>query len=170
MEEMLSKEETVLERQARMRERAKELKERRETERRKIVEEKLDRKWRDECEEVRAVMSQRHRDEIFADREEQVRRKEATKREERHVDRMYADLWEADKRAKERREEMEAAAKRDRNQEMVKVLEIQMAALDVQRNEEKRLKEQEAELLVSCVVFWGFDLFVFGARRRRRES
>lgn len=44
--EMASKEETVLERQARMRERAKTLKDRRETERLALVENKLDQRWR----------------------------------------------------------------------------------------------------------------------------
>ena len=46
MTEMASKEETVLERQARMREKAKSLRDKRETERLALVEEKLDQRWR----------------------------------------------------------------------------------------------------------------------------
>ena len=46
MSEMASKKETVLERQARMRERAKSLRDKRETERLKFVENKLDQRWR----------------------------------------------------------------------------------------------------------------------------
>ena len=44
--EMASKKETVLERQARMRERAKSLKDKREAERLNLVEKKLDQRWR----------------------------------------------------------------------------------------------------------------------------
>ena len=46
MTEMASKEETVLERQARMREKAKSLRDKREAERLALVEEKLDQRWR----------------------------------------------------------------------------------------------------------------------------
>ena len=46
MREMASSQETVLERQARMRERAKSLRDKRETERLALVEKKLDQRWR----------------------------------------------------------------------------------------------------------------------------
>ena len=46
MAEMSSRKETVLERQARMRERAKSLRDKRETERLNLVESKLDQRWR----------------------------------------------------------------------------------------------------------------------------
>lgn len=46
MTEMVSRKETVLERQARMRERAKSLRDKRETERLNLVESKLDQRWR----------------------------------------------------------------------------------------------------------------------------
>jgi len=46
LEEMSSKEETVLERQAKMRERAKVLRDKRESERLALVEKKLDQRWR----------------------------------------------------------------------------------------------------------------------------
>ena len=46
LQEISSKQETVLERQAKMRERARMLKERRETERLALVEKKLDQRWR----------------------------------------------------------------------------------------------------------------------------
>ena len=46
MMEMASKEETVLERQAKMRERAKHLKEKREAERLAVVHQKLEQQWK----------------------------------------------------------------------------------------------------------------------------
>jgi len=46
LEEITSKEETVLERQAKMREKAKMLRDKREAERLALVEKKLDQRWR----------------------------------------------------------------------------------------------------------------------------
>lgn len=46
LQEIASKQETVLERQAKMRERARVLRERRESERMALVEKKLDQRWR----------------------------------------------------------------------------------------------------------------------------
>ena len=46
LQEISSKQETVLERQAKMRERARMLRERRESERMALVEKKLDQRWR----------------------------------------------------------------------------------------------------------------------------
>ena len=46
LQEISSKQETVLERQAKMRERARILRERRESERMALVEKKLDQRWR----------------------------------------------------------------------------------------------------------------------------
>ena len=46
LHEISSKQETVLERQAKMRERARTLRERRESERMALVEKKLDQRWR----------------------------------------------------------------------------------------------------------------------------
>ena len=46
IEEMENMQETTLERQAKMRERAKQLKEKRERERQELVDQKLDQRWR----------------------------------------------------------------------------------------------------------------------------
>ena len=66
-----------------------------------------------------------------------------------HVEeQMYADLWEEDRVAKCRREEIEAALQIERNREMLKILELQTAAVEKQKEEMKMLKEKEANLLV----------------------
>ena len=61
---------------------------------------------------------------------------------------MYARLWEEDQAAKCKREEIEAAMQIERNQEMLKVLTLQMAAVEKQKEEMRELKEKEAQLLV----------------------
>jgi hypothetical protein len=65
---------------------------------------------------------------------------------------MYARLWEEDQAAKCKREEIEAAMQIERNREMLKVLTLQMAAVEKQKEEMRELKEKEAQLLVITVA------------------
>lgn len=147
IEEMEAKEETTLERQAKMRERAKFLKEKREQERLKLVGEKLDQRWRDNCEELRSTLSQRHQDEVFVERHEQLKMKEEKKKKELEVDKFYADLWAEDIQIKSMREEQTAREQMERNRETLKVLQVQIAACEKQREDEEKLKEMEAQWL-----------------------
>lgn len=147
IEEMEAKEETTLERQAKMRERAKFLKEKREQERLKLVQEKLDQRWRDNCEELRSTLSQRHQDEVFTERHEQLQMKEEQKKKDAEVDSFYADLWGKDIQIKSMKEEQTAREQIERNLETLKVLQVQVAASEKQREDEKKLKEMEAEWL-----------------------
>ena len=62
---------------------------------------------------------------------------------------MYALLWEKDQVAKCKREEIEAALQIERNREMLKVLSLQMASIEKQKEEMRELKEKEAQLLVN---------------------
>ena len=143
MTEIASKQETTLERQARMRERAKQLKERRETERQALVEMKLEQRWRDQCEEMRALLVKRNQDNVCVERAEQLRLKAEEKERQKQgrffcerktqfmcfkigqfhpplEERLYAEMWEVDRLAKCKREEMEAALQIERNREALK--------------------------------------------------
>jgi len=62
---------------------------------------------------------------------------------------MYATLWERDRQAKCKREEMEAALQIERDKEMLKVLTLQSAVIEKQKEDMRKLKEEEAQLLVS---------------------
>ncbi|XP_074650334.1 cilia- and flagella-associated protein 53-like [Tubulanus polymorphus] len=147
VEEMEAKEETVLERQARMRDRAKQLKDKRETERLKYVEDKCDQLFRNQCEELRSTLSRRHQDEVCAERMEQLKIRDAIQDDLRKEEDMFARLWYEDMQAKAQREEKEAEKQMARNQECLQVLQVQRAALAAKKEEEKKLKEEEAELL-----------------------
>ena len=121
MTEIAAKQETPLERQAKMRERAKQLRERRESERLALVEDKLEQRWRQQCEEMRCLMSKRIQDEVCIERGEQLRLKAERKERERQEDNMYAKLWEEDYRIKCEREEIETTLQIERNREALKV-------------------------------------------------
>jgi len=145
--EMESMEETIEDRQNNMRERANFLKEKREAERRAYVEEKLDEKFREECEELRSEFSKQTRDEIFKDRQMQMEMKGDQKAREEGIEKFYANLWEADTKAKEIREEMETKERLQRDRECLEVLNLQKRALKHQREEEQLVKKMEAEWL-----------------------
>ncbi|XP_065910618.1 cilia- and flagella-associated protein 53-like [Dysidea avara] len=147
LQEMSTKEETVLERQAKMREKAKMLRDKRESERLALVEKKLDQRWRDQCEELRATLSKRNQDMIIRERDEQIRIKEQLTKQQQQEEKMFAELWEEDRLTKSKREEMEAAMQLERNREMLRVLNIQTAALEKQKEELQRLRIEEGELL-----------------------
>ncbi|XP_071845360.1 cilia- and flagella-associated protein 53-like [Apostichopus japonicus] len=146
MMEMEAGEETQLERQAKMRERAKSLKEKREQERLQLVAEKMDQRWREGCEELRATLTRRHMDEVCIERGEQLQMKEEKMAEDKMYDSFYAQQWEEDRQAKAAREEREAAEAHARNKDMLDTLRIQMAAVQAKKDEEKRLKIEGGQL------------------------
>ncbi|XP_056399996.1 cilia- and flagella-associated protein 53 isoform X2 [Hyla sarda] len=148
IKQMESMEETTLERQAKMRERAKSLREKREKERLAIVAEKRDQQFREQCEELRALKSKMHRDEVCTERMAQLVLKEELEKQRKEEDMLFAELWERDRLAKVEHEEKKTQRQMELNREMVDVLQAQRAAAEAQRMEEKRLKEEEAHLLV----------------------
>ena len=92
-------------------------------------------------------------DQITFERFEQVREKEHQEQQRRVDDAMYAQLWYEDIRTKAAREEEEEKKKIRANQEMVEVLQKQMAAVEAHRLMEEALVQEEAQLLVSrCLM------------------
>lgn len=139
--------ETQTERLAKMRQRAKALARKREDERLKIVEEKSEQRWRGECEELRAVLSRRHQDQVCAARKHQIETKIAIKKDLAAEDALYAKLWKQDEQIKAAREEQEATEVIQRNKEALGVLSAQVSAKQDQRAAGIKEIEHEAELL-----------------------
>lgn len=102
---MEESQETVLERQAKLRERARQLKEKKETERQAIAAEKYEQLFRSQCEELRSTVSKRAQDEIAAERLEQIKLKKVLEKEKEDEEAFFADLWEQEQRKKAEREE-----------------------------------------------------------------
>ncbi|XP_014681078.1 PREDICTED: cilia- and flagella-associated protein 53-like [Priapulus caudatus] len=134
-------------RQAKMRERAKELRERRETERKGLVKEKLDQQYREQCEELRATVSKRHQHLVSSERQEQLKIKEQMRDECKKEEQLYDELWQKDIQAKQERERHDHELHRRRNCEVLEALDKQKAELEAKKGEEKQLKQEEAELL-----------------------
>ncbi|KAG5272052.1 hypothetical protein AALO_G00161150 [Alosa alosa] len=147
MREMEERKETILERQAKMRERAKALRERRESDQQKVVEEKLEQLFRERSEELRAIETRRRQDEVCTERAAQIHSREESHRRRADEERLFAQLWESDRQAKQERESQEALRQHQSNAEQVAFLRMQMEAAEQQRAEAKRLKEEEAQIL-----------------------
>lgn len=77
--------------------------------------------FRDNCEELRSTLSQRHQDEVFNERHEQLQMKEEQKKKEAEIEDFYADLWAQDIQVKSMKEEQIAKEQIERNRETLKV-------------------------------------------------
>lgn len=167
---MVQAEETVLERQAKMRERAKQLKDKREEERLQFVQEKYDQQFRSQNEELRSTLSKREQDLVCAERLEQLKEKENLDKVQKAHDDMYAELWEKDRLEKMAREEREAKTAHERNRETLDVLQKQMAALETQKEEAKRLKEEELQLMKEQAALRKLEEEAATEEKRRRQQ
>ncbi|MEE6508743.1 hypothetical protein FKM82_022807 [Ascaphus truei] len=148
IKEMESMEETTLERQAQMRERTKSLRQRREQEREKVVAEKRDQQFRAQCEELRALQTRAHQNQVCTERWAQLELKEELNKQHKEEEALFDQLWEKDRLAKQEREERDTQRQAELNREMSDILQLQRAATEAQKMEGKRLKEEEAQLLV----------------------
>uniref|UniRef100_UPI003AAA810B cilia- and flagella-associated protein 53 n=1 Tax=Centroberyx gerrardi TaxID=166262 RepID=UPI003AAA810B len=147
MREIEDKKETVLERQAKMRERAKTLKERRESERQQLVADKLEQLFREQSEELRAIQTKRREEEVCVERAAQLRSRQEQRQQRQEEERLFAELWDADRQAKEERESQDLQRQQQSNMEQLGYLRAQMEAAEQQRQQAKQLKEEEAQLL-----------------------
>ncbi|XP_068279820.1 cilia- and flagella-associated protein 53 [Nyctibius grandis] len=145
--EIESLEETALEKQEKMRERTKLLREKREKERQQLAAEKREQQFREQCEELRVHWIKKHQKELCEDQRVQVALKEELKKQEKKEEQMFAELWEEDRLAKEKREVVEMRKWTQQNREILNVLRAQVAVLSAHKEEEKQLKEEEARLL-----------------------
>lgn len=82
----------------------------------------------------------------------QMRRKGEQRQQQQQEDRVFAELWEADRQAKEEREAQRVQRQQERNMEQLTVIKSQMEAAEQQRQDLKRLKEEEARLMVRQII------------------
>ncbi|KAM9801255.1 LOW QUALITY PROTEIN: cilia- and flagella-associated protein 53 [Neosynchiropus ocellatus] len=143
-----SNKETPEERQAKMAARAKALREKREAERKQLVDTKLDQLFREKSQDLRNNQSRQLAQDVSADRAGQLRSRQQQLERLRQEDQMFDRLWAADGRAKEERERQRAQQEQQRGEELMKELKMQMEASEEQRRRDRELKEEEALLLV----------------------
>ncbi|XP_044189079.1 cilia- and flagella-associated protein 53 [Thunnus albacares] len=148
LQEMEEKKETSVERQAKMRERAKTLRERREIERQQVVSEKLEQLFREQCEELRSVQNKQREWQVCEERAAQVRSREEQRQQQQQEEKLFDELWEADRRAKEERERQRVQRRQQRDAEQLDALNAQRDAAERQKQQERQLREEEAQLML----------------------
>ncbi|KAM4639771.1 uncharacterized protein AAGF69_016604 isoform 8-T9 [Amazona ochrocephala] len=145
--EMEALEETAQEKQAKMKERAKVLKEKREGERQQLVAEKREQQFREQSEELRTLWMKKHQKEVFEDQLAQVALKEELEKQQKKEEQMLEELLKEDMLAKEKQEAVKMQKVAEQNWETLNALNAQVAVLKAHKEEAKRLKEEEALLL-----------------------
>ncbi|KAM7392262.1 hypothetical protein PAMA_007400 [Pampus argenteus] len=148
LQEIEEKRETSVERQAKMRERAKTLRERREGERQQLVSDKLEQLFRENCEELRSIQNKRRERQVCEERAAQLKSREQQRQQQQHEEKLFNELWEADQWAKEERERQRVQRKQQRDAEQLEGLNAQRASAERQRQRDRELREKEAQLLL----------------------
>nr|XP_020666715.1 cilia- and flagella-associated protein 53 [Pogona vitticeps] len=139
-------EETMEDRRKEMRLRAKQLRDKREEARRKVVAEKKEQQFRESCEELRTQWSKKHLMEVCEDRMAQLALKEELKKQKQMEEATYLALWEEDRLAKEKRD-MEEAQKRQKEEEERLLFKLEDERAEMERR--RKLRECRDMLLDS---------------------
>ncbi|XP_062268352.1 cilia- and flagella-associated protein 53 [Platichthys flesus] len=147
LQELEDTKETLEERQEKMRVRAQTLRERRERERQQLVSEKLDKQFREQCQEVRSVLSRRREQQVREEQAALVRSRQQQLQQQQEEEELFDELWEADRRAKDEQEQQRAEIQRLRNMEQLIGLHTQVEEVELRRRTEKEQKEEEARLM-----------------------
>lgn len=146
------KEETPKQRQDAMKQKAQFLKDKRETERLKFVQEKLDQQFRQQCAPIREARTKLMCNEISSEWQEQITLRQQADAEKRAVDDMYATLWREDSEKKIALEEQEVKGRQRRNKQLAIELRNQMAQLENNKQKEDELKAEQLKLLLEQVA------------------
>ncbi|XP_042196603.1 cilia- and flagella-associated protein 53 [Callorhinchus milii] len=138
---------TVFDRQEKMRERAKFLRDKNEKERQQLVADKRDQQFREQSEELRKMMFHKHQLEVNKDRLVQLEMKKELERKKEEEEDLFAELWKKDQQAKEERLAKEIQEEKTRNLELLAVQQSQMVEANAKRMEARRLIQEEAQLM-----------------------
>ncbi|XP_072108292.1 cilia- and flagella-associated protein 53 isoform X1 [Mobula birostris] len=139
--------ETVLERQAKMRQQVKDLKIQREQERQKLIAEKLDQQFREQCKELQAELSHQREQELARDWQAQIEFNRRLQNQKKEEDQLFDELWEKDRLAKEERAEKELREENRKKQEALAIQLKQIAEINAKRVDQKHQKEHEAGVM-----------------------
>eukprot|EP00898_Chlorokybus_atmophyticus_P003434 jgi/Chlat1/4091/Chrsp26S04142 len=145
--------ETPEQRRASLEQRARHLNAKREAERMQFVEEQLSRQFRESCDPVRTIESKRRGTSVVAQRQQQMAEKQMAKQQERAQDEIYEQMLQAEHARMEQRyledlkhrRELDEAAVRVLNEQLIDIERRQQAATAQNRVESAALKSQWAQ-------------------------
>lgn len=146
-DELLSKQETIEQREEKMKATVEHLKSQRERKQKAFVSHKLQQQWHNNCDDLRGAHSCVAMREALAVRNkqmEELKEKAEAMKEEKIRD---AHLWEQDRQRKIAREEADNLDRIQRNKELVDCLSVQMEYLKKNRENQENLKKEKAKLV-----------------------
>ncbi|NXK86128.1 CFA53 protein, partial [Formicarius rufipectus] len=133
--------------EGKMKERTRLLREKREKERQQLVAEKREQQFRNQCEEFRTLCVKRNKKESSDSQLAQQALKEQLKKEEKMEEQRLEEICEKELLAKDHQAELEAQKALARIQEMLNTLDAQVAVHTALKEEEQQLKKEEAQWL-----------------------
>jgi len=139
--------ETYLERQAKIRARARELRQKREQERLNVVTDKYEQQFRRNSDEIRGALRQKFTVSNAEDNLKLIERKGERQQEEDRREQMWAEQWENDRLAKEAREQHEEAVKEGKQKAWAEEVRNEITAHAKKKEEERQIEEEEGRLL-----------------------
>ncbi|XP_021916374.1 cilia- and flagella-associated protein 53-like [Zootermopsis nevadensis] len=126
---------------------AEEIRNRREAERKKIVEEKRIQQYFEMCEDLVSMKSRRFAEDAKRGQKYQMKEKEYMKAQEKEVENLWADVAKKEYDAKVARETEEARKKFQKDKEVAEVLLLQQKSIEAHNLEQRqRSKDEEAKL------------------------
>ncbi|NXE95980.1 CFA53 protein, partial [Menura novaehollandiae] len=140
-------EEMARDKEAKMKEQTKLLREKREKERLQVVAEKREQQFRNRCDEFRVHWRKRLEKELGDYQLAQQTLKKELKKEEKMQERKLEEICEKELLAKDQEEELKAQEVAVRIQEMLDVLDAQVAVHSARKEEAKQTIKEEAEWL-----------------------
>jgi cilia- and flagella-associated protein 53 len=145
--ELFNMQATPNERALQLKQKADDIKRRKDEANLKFVEEKMDEKWRLECDDLRTFESKKIQASMKAEHLRQMEEKVCERRHKMEEDAIFANLWYEDIKAKKQREEIDAQRAKDKNKETAHILRQQIDVLEEQRQEERRLRNENVKLV-----------------------
>uniref|UniRef100_A0A672HQC7 Trichohyalin-plectin-homology domain-containing protein n=1 Tax=Salarias fasciatus TaxID=181472 RepID=A0A672HQC7_SALFA len=148
LQELEAKRETAAEKKDKMSKRLGELKKKREAERQQLVGEKREQQFRRQDVDYRDLQRKRSELEASEHQKAQLRVKQEQRQQQQQEEQLYAQLWEADRQAKEERERRGKETRRQANLKTAQEVLAQSQEAQQRRTEQKKvLQQQEAQQL-----------------------
>ena len=122
--------------------------------------------FRKRCQELRSELFYTHQKTVCEERKAQIAFNEELKRQKVVEEQMFSKLWEEDRLAKERRVAEEERLQKELVENTRLGLNAQVASIQAQRQAARRLKEEEARLVVGVFkgLWWDGELTGYNTR------
>ncbi|CAF4683556.1 unnamed protein product, partial [Rotaria socialis] len=143
--ETASSQESLSERIGKMRQKAKRIREEKESEHARLVQEKYDQRFRRDCAELRELQSKELDYELGNEHLWQMKEKFDRKKDHQAEEEFWTKLWYDDIAKKKEREDRDAQEAKAKSESMSKIIREQMQAIDADRGLQKSKRKEYSE-------------------------